>query len=889
MTGLNLESFLHLLRADFGAWSTLGLIGVVLVLMTWTSWGSRRALRKCLVLSVIAHVSLALYGGTMPVVLLAIHPEGRDAAGVGRIRQIKVLPTASLSGEMGEAGGPRRGPGGERGGSAFAPWDRPLGGLAMADVKLTAPKTATASEAAVRPADRPDLGAEAAAPEARTPAPPKPEPRPREEAESQDKAPPPPRVTPGGDDDVAPAVVAARPAPAPADPTDARLRPEHLAATDPAGPVVTRRAEAPTALPETPGPAPTPTGSASLGPEPVAPRVEMGGLTDTAGEPAPPAAAEVAAKDVAAVDVVPARPSTPRLSAGESNLRARSRPGAGAGGSAPGRTPADRSALALALPVAAAPEGAVAPPPVPAATALAERAPAAVPASDDPRRPESIAGNPAPRPAALGAGEVAAPEVVKAPLSPLPRLAPAESDVRRRSRPQPMGGGAALADPDARRRPAATGPLALSRVTPSGVPALPEIRGATGGRPLSDVPEVYRSRLDPNRSAGAFRAGASPASEQAVERALDWLARHQDLDGRWDAATAKDSDGIALKGEDDFTVHCPPGETCFGECLYWEADTALTGLALLAYLGAGYTHTDGKYTETVGKGLDFLLSAQKADGDLRGRSRAVGMYCHAMATIALCEAYALTGDERLRPPVERAVAFLVRSRARDGLAWRYAPGSDGRALDAVGDTSILGWVVMALKSAREVGITVPGAVRAGTLGWLSKVSSGDAGGLAKYQPWDNVTPTMTAEAWVCRQFLGVGGPGPSGAEAADYLLLHDTDGGSHNYYYWYYGTLAMYQHGGDPWFRWNGRVRDAIVGRQRVRGHSSGSWDPDDSRYGARGGRVYCTALATLSLEVYYRYLRLYDEPKIPPAVAPSRPRPRSDDRGPAFGRFRGN
>ena len=63
MTGLNLEGFLHLLRADLGAWVTLGLIAGVLALMAWTSWGSRRALRKCLVLSVLAHCGLALYGG----------------------------------------------------------------------------------------------------------------------------------------------------------------------------------------------------------------------------------------------------------------------------------------------------------------------------------------------------------------------------------------------------------------------------------------------------------------------------------------------------------------------------------------------------------------------------------------------------------------------------------------------------------------------------------------------------------------------------------------------------------------------------------------------------------------------------------------------------------
>ena len=82
-------------------------------------------------------------------------------------------------------------------------------------------------------------------------------------------------------------------------------------------------------------------------------------------------------------------------------------------------------------------------------------------------------------------------------------------------------------------------------------------------------------------------------------------------------------------------MHCPPARTCFGECAYWEADTALTGLALLTYLGAGYTHTEGRYAEVVGKGLDFLIEQQKPDGDLRGRSQVVGMYCHAMATLAL--------------------------------------------------------------------------------------------------------------------------------------------------------------------------------------------------------------------------------------------------------------
>jgi hypothetical protein len=238
-----------------------------------------------------------------------------------------------------------------------------------------------------------------------------------------------------------------------------------------------------------------------------------------------------------------------------------------------------------------------------------------------------------------------------------------------------------------------------------------------------------------------------------------------------------------------------------------------------------------------------------------------------MASLALCEAYALTGDVQLRKPVELAVGFLSRSRARDGLSWRYLPGADR------GDTSILGWVVMALKSAKVSGIPISASIQSGTLGWLGKVASGPERGLASYQPGQPATPTMTAEAWVCRQFLGVGGPGPMSDEAASYLLENGPGKkgrGSYNLYYWYYGTLAMYQQGGEAWTRWNDRVRDQIVRRQQLEGHRAGSWDPDDSDYGARGGRIYCTALATLTLEVYYRFLRLYEEPSSTPATPPA-------------------
>src|SRR5215217_4466270 len=92
MTGLNLERFLLLLRADVGAWATLALIALVLALMTWTSWGSRRALRKCLVLSVAAHVALVIYGGSLPMVLLVRSSFDKSEPSRERIRQIRVQP-----------------------------------------------------------------------------------------------------------------------------------------------------------------------------------------------------------------------------------------------------------------------------------------------------------------------------------------------------------------------------------------------------------------------------------------------------------------------------------------------------------------------------------------------------------------------------------------------------------------------------------------------------------------------------------------------------------------------------------------------------------------------------------------------------------------------------
>ena len=131
MTGLNLETFLHLLRADLGAWATLGVIALLLGLMTWTSWGSRRALRKCLVLSIAAHVGLVLYGSTLPIVMLTLPSSESNPTTRDRIRQIRVAPWVEGSEEPSADG---------RAGDRVAEWDRSHEPLALADASITWPR-----------------------------------------------------------------------------------------------------------------------------------------------------------------------------------------------------------------------------------------------------------------------------------------------------------------------------------------------------------------------------------------------------------------------------------------------------------------------------------------------------------------------------------------------------------------------------------------------------------------------------------------------------------------------------------------------------------------------------------------------------------------------------
>jgi hypothetical protein len=335
--------------------------------------------------------------------------------------------------------------------------------------------------------------------------------------------------------------------------------------------------------------------------------------------------------------------------------------------------------------------------------------------------------------------------------------------------------------------------------------------------------------------------GGNRQTEQAVNDALSWFARNQEADGRWVPQRFGAGRETRVLGHDRDHAGI-------------RSDTGLTGLALLTFLAAGHTHLEGDYRDTVQRGLNFLVSQQANDGNLAGPAKLFArMYCHGMATLAVCEALAMTGDPQLRPCVERAVRYTLDAQDPTTGGWRYQPG------DRDGDMSQFGWQVMALKSAEMAGIATPSQTRSGMLRFLRSVSQGQHRGLASYRPNASVSRTMTAEALACRYFLNVQQDYRSINEATLFLSQErpGSSPGKPNLYYWYYATLALRQSESEAWRRWNSSLQQALLSSQDTSGDLAGSWSPD-TVWGSYGGRVYSTALATLCLEVYYRYLPVY-------------------------------
>lgn len=350
---------------------------------------------------------------------------------------------------------------------------------------------------------------------------------------------------------------------------------------------------------------------------------------------------------------------------------------------------------------------------------------------------------------------------------------------------------------------------------------------------LTDVPAMTRptgggmeGRDADSRAKLAATMGGSEASESAVENGLKWILAHQNEDGSW---------------------HLNHQSVCGGKCKNpgsLESPNAATGLALMALLGAGYTHDRGPYQKEVGAGIEFLISRQRHTA-FGGSLDEGSMYAHGIATIALAEAYAMTGDSKLHEPVSAAVKFIQSAQHAKG-GWRYTPGQPG-------DMTITGWQIMALKSAQMRDIKAPKEVwdRAGE--FVNSLSSSGQGVFGYQAPDEN--PTMTAIGLLNQAYMGWTRENDGWVDGLE--LLANTGPSENNLYYNYYATLVMHHTQSPDWPAWNKKLRDYLVQTQATRGHEAGSWYFREE-HGSQGGRLYSTAMAIMILEVYYRYMPLY-------------------------------
>ncbi|MFI5401567.1 MAG: hypothetical protein ACHQ1G_01425, partial [Planctomycetota bacterium] len=339
-----------------------------------------------------------------------------------------------------------------------------------------------------------------------------------------------------------------------------------------------------------------------------------------------------------------------------------------------------------------------------------------------------------------------------------------------------------------------------------------------------------------------------PQTAEGVRLALEWLASHQDDDGRWSC--------------NEFMRHDPKGEPRAdgGNPLY---DPGVTALALLCFLEAGYSDRGegekGYYNINVEHGLRYLRSAQADDGVFGTRATTHFMYNHAIATLAMCEACRRTKDPAQKKSAELAVRFIEHGRNKDS-AWRYEP-RDGK-----NDTSVTVWCVEALAAAQAAGIDVDAAAWRGALAWVDamtdefgRVGSNSRGG-SPSRPEDAVarfpparSESMTAAGIIVRSLVRDKWKDELVERGIKLMFAQPPmwvpEEGTIDMYYWRCATRALRLVRSGDRQRWSDLVQKVGLRWQvpASGAYNAGSWDPVDV-WGEDGGRVYATAMMTLAL-----------------------------------------
>jgi len=383
-----------------------------------------------------------------------------------------------------------------------------------------------------------------------------------------------------------------------------------------------------------------------------------------------------------------------------------------------------------------------------------------------------------------------------------------------------------------------------------------------GGTPAINPDAVLAKEAFQNRTPAAVAGAGEPETEAAIELGLEFLARHQSPDGSW-SLSIYDTDHPQHRSQ-------------------LNSDTAATGLALLAFQGAGYNHREFKYARTVNHAVQWLLEHQSEDGGLyveadKKSDAACRLYSHGIATLALCEAYGMTQDARLKLAAQKALDYIVATQdARKG-GWRYFVETNMRS----SDTSVSGWMMMALQSGDLAGLDVDPRVFRGIDQWLDTASETGDESRYRYNPFAidtegvsriqgrTATVSMTSVALLMRIYRGWDRGDSRLIDGAAYLaeeqMPSDATPRQRDTYYWYYATQVLKYLDGPLWEKWDAKLRPLLINSQVKTGDMAGSWHPYNpvpDRWGAFGGRLYVTTMNLLSLEVRYRMLPLYQKTK---------------------------
>ncbi len=376
---------------------------------------------------------------------------------------------------------------------------------------------------------------------------------------------------------------------------------------------------------------------------------------------------------------------------------------------------------------------------------------------------------------------------------------------------------------------------------PGNLTASSAVQGAGG---TSNDPFVGR-RSGSSRGGAVKRYGGSDASEAAVLKALQWLKKNQNT-------------GQAEMGS-------------WGN----QYKVAMTGLALLAFLGHGETHESQEFEQTIKEALNFL--ATQADQSQAPTSGYIGTarfeYQHPIAAYAMCEDYALTHYTALKPVCIAAVTLIINAQRPDG-SWDYdyntGPGGVYNLKNRPsGDSSISAWNLQALVAAKNTGLEIPGLEEAlrRCRSWFHAIYSREEGRFGYSVPDRMHSDALDGIGVLALQLLGDGDAAEI-KQTLPRLLTVETkfrSANANSTYGWYYITQALFHVGGHWWAEWNTRLRDQLIENQEADGSwgspGSAAWQDNMTTNKVKGkdAKVYHTTLMCLALEVYYRFLPTFN------------------------------